>query len=183
MRLKLGRPDLERHRGRFDVPRAQGDLGVTFLGVATLLFDDGDSAVMFDAFFSRPSLLKVALRPLTPNVDRIDAALHGVGFGDGRRRLDAIVPVHTHFDHAMDSAVVAARTGATVVGGGSAANVARGGGLGEDRIQVVADGEQATYGAFTLDFVDLGALPARPLPRHHRRAGRGAGQGGGVPLR
>ena len=42
MRLKLGRPDLERYRGRFDVPRAEGDLGVTFLGVATLLFDDGD---------------------------------------------------------------------------------------------------------------------------------------------
>jgi L-ascorbate metabolism protein UlaG (beta-lactamase superfamily) len=164
MRLKLGRPDLERYRSRFDVPRADGDLGVTFLGVATLLFDDGDSAVMFDAFFSRPSLLKVALRPISPNVDRIDAALHRVGFGDGRRRLGAIVPVHTHFDHAMDSAVVAARTGATVVGGESAANVARGGGLDEDRIQVVADGARATHGAFTLDFVVSEHCPPDRFP-------------------
>jgi L-ascorbate metabolism protein UlaG (beta-lactamase superfamily) len=164
MRLKLGRPDLERYRARFDVPPADGDLGVTFLGVATLLFDDGESAVMFDGFFSRPSMLKALLRPIPPNHDRIDAALHRVGFGDGRRRLGAVVPVHTHFDHAMDSAVVAARTGATVVGGESAASVARGGGLSEDRIRVVADGERAAFGAFTLDFVVSEHCPPDRFP-------------------
>ena len=57
MRLKLGRPDLRRRASRFDVPPAAGDLAVTFLGVSTLLFDDGESAVMFDGYFSRPSLL------------------------------------------------------------------------------------------------------------------------------
>ena len=127
-------------------PPADSGLAVTFLGVATLLFDDGESAVMFDGFFSRPSLLKVVVRPITPDVDRIDAGLHAVGFGDGRRRLGAVVPVHSHYDHAMDSAVVAGRTGATLVGGESTANVGRGGGLPEDRIRVVGDGEQASYG-------------------------------------
>jgi L-ascorbate metabolism protein UlaG (beta-lactamase superfamily) len=164
MRLKLGRPDLERYRERFDVPKADDNLGVTFLGVATLLFDDGESAVMFDGFFSRPSLLKVALRPIPPNHDRIDAALHRIGFGDGRRRLGAVVPVHTHFDHAMDAAYVAARTGATVVGGESAANVARGGGLADDRIRVVANGGRATYGGFTLDFVVSEHCPPDRFP-------------------
>ncbi len=53
-------------------------------------------------------------------------------------RLAAVIPVHTHFDHVMDSALVADRTGAQLVGGESAANVGRGYGLAEERL-VVAD--------------------------------------------
>jgi L-ascorbate metabolism protein UlaG (beta-lactamase superfamily) len=160
MRLKLGRPDLERHRDRFDVPAAEGDLAVTFLGVATLLFDDGASRVLFDGFFSRPSLLAVALRRLSPDAARIDAALARAGATD----VAAVVPVHTHFDHAMDSAAVAHRTGATLVGGESAANVGRGGGLPEDRVRVVGDGEAATYGAWTLTFVVSDHCPPDRYP-------------------
>ena len=33
----------------------------------------------------------------------------------GVRQLAAVLPVHTHYDHALDSAVVAERTGATLV--------------------------------------------------------------------
>jgi L-ascorbate metabolism protein UlaG (beta-lactamase superfamily) len=149
MRLKLGRPDIERYRGRFDVPAATDDFGVTFLGVATVLFDDGTSRILFDGFFSRPPLISVALRKLAPDEARIDSALQRAGI----QKVDAVVPVHTHFDHAMDSAVVATRTGATLVGGESTANVGRGGGLPADRIHVVGDGEQATYGDFTLTFI------------------------------
>lgn len=149
MRLKLGRPDLEQYRSRFDVPRATGDFGATFLGVATVLLDDGTTRILFDGFFSRPPLLSVALRKISPDVARIDAALARAGVTD----VAAVVPVHTHFDHAMDSAVVAVKTGATLVGGESTANVGRGGGLPDDRITVVGDGESATYGDFTLTFV------------------------------
>ena len=55
MRLKLGRPDIDDYRDRFDVPAAESDaaLSVTWLGVSTLLVDDGTSAVMTDGFFSR----------------------------------------------------------------------------------------------------------------------------------
>ena len=41
MRLKLGRPDIADHADRFDAPPATGPWGVTFLGVASLLIDDG----------------------------------------------------------------------------------------------------------------------------------------------
>ena len=47
MRLKPGRPDLAQHADLFDVPPA-GDhppVAVTFLGVSTLYFDAGDSAI------------------------------------------------------------------------------------------------------------------------------------------
>jgi L-ascorbate metabolism protein UlaG (beta-lactamase superfamily) len=160
MRLKLGRPDLEQYRDRFDVPVSDGEFAVTFLGVATLLLDDGTTRVMFDGFFSRPPLLSVALRKLTPDTARIDAALARAGASE----VAAVVPVHTHFDHAMDSAVVAQRTGADLVGGESTANVGRGGGLDENRIRVVGDGDVATYGGFTLTFVVSDHCPPDRYP-------------------
>ncbi len=125
MRLKPGRPDLARHAARFDLPQAAGPLGVTFLGVSTLLLDDGEHAVMTDGFFSRPGLLRVALRRLAPDARRIDAALSRAGVD----RLAALAPVHTHYDHALDSAAVADRTGAVLLGGASAAQIGRGAGL------------------------------------------------------
>jgi len=63
------------------VPAATGDLAVTFLGVSTLLLDDGDSSVMTDGFFSRPSLRTVAFGELSPDLTRIDSALTRLGPG------------------------------------------------------------------------------------------------------
>lgn len=149
MRLKLGRPDISRYGDRFDVPAASDGVSVTFLGVASLLFDDGESAVLTDGFFSRPSLLDVALRRIAPDVGRIDRAVAKAGID----RLAAVMPVHTHFDHALDSAVVAERTGALLLGGESAVNIGRGGGLPADRIHQVGHGDRITCGNYSLTFV------------------------------
>ena len=166
MRLKLGRPDLTSYASRFDVPAATGDFGVTFLGVASLLLDDGDTAVMTDGFFSRPALRTVAFGKLTPNAQRIDWALARLRLGaaGGGPRLAAVCPVHTHYDHAMDSATVAQRTGAVLVGGESAANVGRGAGLGADRIHVVTPGEPVAFGGFTLTFLESQHCPPDRFP-------------------
>ncbi len=146
MRLKLGRPDLTDYAGSFDAPAAGPDapLTVTWAGVTTLLIDDRTSAVMTDGFFSRPGLLEVVLRQLSPSAPRIDGCLSRLGVD----RLEAVLPVHTHFDHAMDSAVVAERSGARVVGGTSAAEVGRGHGLPDDRLVVATPGEPITLGAY-----------------------------------
>lgn len=154
MRLVLGRPDLARYARYFDAPEAAADAAdaavtVTWAGVTTLLIDDGDSAVLTDGFFSRPSLLTVGTRSLAPSLARIDGCLARLGVN----RLAGVLPVHTHFDHAMDSAVVAARTGAVLVGGVSAANVGRGGGLAEDRIVVAEPGTAVGLGAFDVTLV------------------------------
>jgi L-ascorbate metabolism protein UlaG (beta-lactamase superfamily) len=166
MRLKIGRPDLASYQARFDVPAAAGDFGVTFLGVAGLLLDDGATALMTDGFFSRPSLLKVAFGKLAPNSDRIDSGLARLGLNpvNADRRLAAVVPAHTHFDHAMDSAVVAHRTGAVLVGGESVANVGRGAGLVEDLIQVVTAGEPVSFGGFTLTLIGSRHCPPDRYP-------------------
>jgi L-ascorbate metabolism protein UlaG (beta-lactamase superfamily) len=166
MRMRLGRPDLDAYAARFDVPAAAGDVSVTFLGVSGLLFDDGTSAVMTDGYFSRPPLVRVVLGKVAPDVARVGSALARLGLddGDGGRGLDAVVPVHTHLDHVMDSAVVARRTGAVLVGGESAANVGRGAGLAEDRIRVVIPQEPVSYGAFTLTFVRSVHCPPDRFP-------------------
>ncbi|SCL63868.1 MBL fold metallo-hydrolase [Micromonospora peucetia] len=164
MRIKLGRPDLDAYADRFDVPPSAEDFGVTFLGVSSLLFDDGDTAVLTDGFFSRPSLLRVALGRLAPDNARIDSALARLGLDHGGRRLAAVIPVHTHFDHVMDSATVALRTGALLAGGRSAASVGRGAGLADGRIHVVTPHEPMSLGAFTLTFVESEHCPPDRFP-------------------
>ncbi len=148
MRLKPGRPDLASYTRYFDQPAAQSGspLTVTWAGVTTMLVSDGASALLTDGFFSRPSLLSVGLGRLTPSVPRIDGCLHRLGID----RLEAVLPVHTHFDHAMDSAAVAARTGAKLVGGTSAAFIGRGGGLPDSQLTVAIPGESITLGAFDV---------------------------------
>lgn len=161
MRLRdLGRPSLEPYAGRFDVPAASGRFSLTFLGVATLLFDDGETQVLTDGFFTRPGLLSVGLRRIAPDPARIDACLDRAGV----RRLRVVAPVHSHFDHALDSAAVAERTGATLVGGRSTANIGRGAGLAADRIRTVADGETVTAGGFSLTFVASEHCPPDRFP-------------------
>ena len=162
MRARVGRPDISRYRSHFDAPAAGLDapLTVAWMGVSTLLVDDGTSALLTDGFFSRPSLLDVGLRRLTPLTSRIEEALDRAGI----RRLSAVLPVHTHYDHALDSAVVAERTGALVVGGESAANIARGQGLSEDRIIVATPGSTLTLGAFDVTLIESDHCPPDRFP-------------------
>jgi L-ascorbate metabolism protein UlaG (beta-lactamase superfamily) len=162
MRLKLGRPDLADYAGYFDAPGATpgSPLTVTWAGVTTLLIDDGDSALMTDGFFSRPSLAAVGLRQLSPSEPRIDGCLARMEV----QRLEAVLPVHTHFDHAMDSALVAERTGAKVVGGRSAAQVGRGHGLPEDRLVVATPGEPITLGAYDVTLIEAEHCPPDRFP-------------------
>jgi L-ascorbate metabolism protein UlaG (beta-lactamase superfamily) len=162
MRLKLGRPDLRNYSRYFDQPSAEPDapLTVTWAGVTTLLIDDGSSALMTDGFFSRPSLLEVGLRPLSPSEPRIDGCLARLGVD----RLEAVLPVHTHFDHVMDSAVVAERTGARIVGGTSAAQVARGHELPDDRLVVATPGEAISLGAYDVTLIEAEHCPPDRFP-------------------
>lgn len=162
MRLKAGRPDLRKYAKYFDAPAAAGDapLTVTWAGVTTLLVDDGSSALMTDGFFSRPGLATVGLGRIAPSAARIDGSLERLGVD----RLEAVLPVHTHFDHAMDSAVVAHRTGARIVGGESAAQVGFGGGLPDDRVVVATPGEPISLGVYDITLVEAEHCPPDRFP-------------------
>jgi len=162
MRLKLGRPDIARYSDRFDVPAAEPDspLSATWMGVATLLVDDGSSALMTDGYFSRPNLARVAAGKVSPSPARVDGCLARAEVS----RLEAVIPVHTHIDHVMDSALVADRTGARLVGGESAANVGRGYGLPEDRIVVASSGEPIQLGAYDVTLIESHHCPPDRFP-------------------
>jgi L-ascorbate metabolism protein UlaG (beta-lactamase superfamily) len=162
MRLKPGRPDLNRYSGRFTVPAATAGapLTVTWLGVATLLLDDGSAALMTDGYFSRPGLLQVAAGKVSPSPPRVDGCLARAKV----TRLEAVVPVHTHIDHVLDSPLVAERTGARLVGGESAANVGRGHGLPEDRIIVAAHDESIRLRAFDVTLLQSQHSPPDRFP-------------------
>ena len=162
MRLKPGRPELSQYSDRFDVPAATSgtSLRVTWLGVATLLLDDGSAALMTDGYFSRPGLLQVAAGKVSPSEPRVDGCLARAQV----TRLQAVVPVHTHIDHVLDSPLVADRTGAHLVGGESAANVGRGYGLPEDRLIVAKHGEPIRLGAFDVTLLQSQHSPPDRFP-------------------
>ncbi|MGV0040999.1 MBL fold metallo-hydrolase [Mycobacterium colombiense] len=161
MRLKLGRPDIARYADRFDAPAAEpGAPSVTWMGVATLLIDDGSSALLTDGYFSRPSLAKIATGKVAPSPARVDGCLARAKVS----RMAAVIPVHTHIDHALDSALVADRTGARLVGGRSAANVGRGYGLAEDRIVVAVSGESIRLGAYDVTLIESHHCPPDRFP-------------------
>ena len=113
-----------------------GKLRVTFLGVSSLLLDDGEAAILTDGFFTRPSKLRVLFGRVEPDRALIAHTLQRAGI----RELAAVIAVHSHYDHALDSPEVARQTGALLIGSESTANIGRGWGFPEERMRVAADG-------------------------------------------
>lgn len=129
---------------------------VTWLGVATLLFDDGETQILIDGFFSRPSLADVVFRRPVDN----DAAIINFALDEYRmRRLAAIVPAHSHFDHAMDVGAIANRTSASVLGSESTAQIARGAGVPEDQITIAVGNHPYPFGRFTVTLLSSPHAP------------------------
>ena len=130
------------------------NMTVMFIGVSTLLFDDGETAFMTDGYFTRPAFNSLAR--IAPDRERITRSLQRAGV----KSLAAVIPLHSHFDHALDSPIVAQQTGALLVGSKSTANIGRGYGLPEPRIRTVDNGESLSFGRFKITFVVSSHLPA-----------------------
>lgn len=125
-------------------------LRVSFLGVATVLLDDGETSLLTDGFFSRPDKLTTFLKKVEPDLQAITQGLQRSGISSSHSKLAAVIPLHSHYDHAMDAPEVARRTGALLLGSNSTAMVGRGWGLPERQIQVAELGKPYTFGRFTV---------------------------------
>ena len=125
---------------------AAAPLKVKFLGVATVLLDDGETAIMTDGFFSRPGKLKSLAGRIEPDLGAIERGLKRAGV----TKLAAVIPVHSHYDHAMDAPEVARRTGAMLIGSESTANIGRGWKLPEAQIRIAKLNEPMKFGRFTI---------------------------------
>lgn len=129
---------------------------VVWLGVSTLLFDDGETQLLIDGFFSRPSLADILLkRPVTNDVATINYVMNEYRM----RRLAAIIPVHSHFDHAMDIGATANRSSASILGSDSTLAIARGAGVPEDQLTPVSTGQRYEFGRFGVTLLPSNHAP------------------------
>ncbi len=130
-------------------PNEQG-LVVTFMGTTTALISDGETSLLTDGYFSRVKFDRKAEGGglVRPDMAAITAGMAALAID----KLAAVLVLHSHFDHAMDAPVVAALTGADLVGSESTANVGRGLELPEKQIRVVAPGDALRYGKFVVHF-------------------------------
>ncbi|MCI5056951.1 MAG: MBL fold metallo-hydrolase [Flavobacteriales bacterium] len=130
------------------VPDTSAGLRVQFLGNTNILIDDGETRILTDGFFSRPGGLKVLLGKIQPKKSRIEQGLQNADILE----LDAIIPVHSHYDHVMDAPVVAQLTGGKLIGSTSTLMVGRGLGLKEDQMIEAPLDTIIKLGKFTLRF-------------------------------
>jgi len=122
----------------------------TWLGITTVLFDDGETQILIDGAFTRINPMQLALiQPARSDIATINYALSTFRVN----RLAAIVPVHSHYDHAMDIGHVANRTSAVILGSESTANIARGENVPVAQYQILADGETRQFGEFTIKLI------------------------------
>jgi L-ascorbate metabolism protein UlaG (beta-lactamase superfamily) len=122
---------------------------VTWLGVTTLLFDDNETQVLIDGLFTRPGIADHLFGGISSDIANINFVMAEFRIN----RLAAIVPVHSHFDHAMDVGIVANRSSAVVLGSESTANIARGANLPVNQYQILANGETRKFGDFVITLI------------------------------
>lgn len=123
-----------------------GSVRVTFLGITSLLFDDGETQLLIDACYTRPRLVQVLRGQLQTDRDVVDEVLKRAK----AERLKAIFVAHSHYDHALDVAYVAKATGAVLYGSESTLNIGRGGELGEKQLALYKPGEEVKVGQFVV---------------------------------
>jgi L-ascorbate metabolism protein UlaG (beta-lactamase superfamily) len=129
---------------------APGSVTVRFTGTSTLLFSDGETAWMVDGWFSRFGPRRLLGGEIAPDPEAIALGLER----NRADRLAVVIPVHSHFDHAMDSPEVAKRTGALLLGSPSTANIARGVGLPEEQIRLAHNREPERFGRFVITLIE-----------------------------
>ncbi|MBF2054630.1 MAG: MBL fold metallo-hydrolase [Candidatus Sericytochromatia bacterium] len=134
-------------------------LRIRYAGTTTLLFEDRQTHILVDGFFTRPPLWQWLTGPFQPDLERIRNALEALQI----QHLDTLAVFHSHFDHVMDSPSVALLTGAEILGSESTAMVARGGGLPEARIQVASPGSRYLRGNFAITLAPGEHMSLGPL--------------------
>lgn len=123
-----------------------GKVQVTFLGVASMLIDDGQTQLLMDGFVSRPGLFKTAFGKIKSDTVLVKKVIADLDM----HHLMAVFTAHSHYDHAMDAPYMARFTGAQLFGSTSTLNIGRGAGLSEKQLQLYEPGRELHFGGFTV---------------------------------
>jgi len=152
-----------------------GKVRLTHLGAAGWEITDGKTVILVDPYLSRiryyGPVVKTADAPgdtrpvfgpddlVVPDTTTIDAHI---------KRADFILVHHSHFDHMMDVPYIARKTGASIVGTESTANIARAYGVPDEKLIIVRGGEDYEFSDFSLKVIPSIHTVAR---KHYIRPG------------
>ena len=151
-------------------------VSMTFFGTTTWLLDDGETQILLDAHLTRPSLPRALLGKIRTNTAFVDEVLRRFPMD----RLRAIFVSHSHYDHVLDAAYIAGKTGADIYGTISTKNVGLGGGIPDARLHLFEEDAPVSVGAFEITVLpsihskptainnDLGVVIERPLKQPAR---------------
>lgn len=139
--------------GTSSIPK--GKVRATFLGTSSILLDDGETQILTDGFFSRPSLWKTAFSKIESDPLTVLSVIERAKIN----RLKAIFVCHSHYDHVMDAPFVAKQTKAKLYGSSSTLNVGTGAGLNQDQMQKFVLGKPISIGKFTVTVLESKHTP------------------------
>lgn len=133
----------------------KGKIRVTFLGTTSILLDDGETQVLTDGFFTRPSLWKTAFTKIESDPVTLTSVLEKAKIN----RLKGIFVCHSHYDHAMDAPFVAKYTKSKLYGSNSTINVGLGAGLDKENMEEFQVGKPIKLGKFTITVLESKHTP------------------------
>lgn len=152
--------------------KSQVQVTLRYLGTAGWEVSDGRTVILLDPYLSRingpapPSggsghVVTGDKRPAlgwndiaTPDAAAIDSHIP---------RADFVLVTHTHYDHVLDVPHIALKTGATVIGTESTANVMRAYSVPEEDLITVRGGEEYEFATFSLK-----VIPSLHSPLDHK---------------
>lgn len=83
----------------------EGQLHARYMGATTLLLSDGSNSILFDGFFTRKSVAKLASEDMVSEPKMVSKGLKRANLNKGD--IDALFVAHNHYDHALDAFNVA----------------------------------------------------------------------------
>ncbi len=127
-----------------------GEVRLTYLGNAGWEITDGRRVILVDPFLTQfarwTNSAADAAGPAPDALYPADTAL----INRHVTRADYILITHGHSDHALDAGYISRKTGATIVGHETAANLARAYGVSDSSLITVIGGEDYEFGDFSL---------------------------------
>ena len=144
-------PSMHRFEPLFlDEPQAEGQISVTYLGTSSLLIGDGTDQFMIDGFISRPHLRHPRRRTIRTEEVLVRRVLENID----ATQFAAVFVAHSHHDHAMDAPFVAKEAGATLYGSASTLEIAKGGGVPQERRELISAGQVVAVGEFRVTVIE-----------------------------
>ena len=127
----------------------RGGIRITYLGVNGYQFETAGQALVVDPYFSRLGLGTVAgNRRVAPDFPSVAAGLNKM-----RRRIEAVLVTHGHFDHMLDVPPIMRRTGAHLYADASTVELARACNIPERKCTAVKGGDVQRIGPWTVHVI------------------------------